>query len=310
MKIKTSRRCLLQILAGAAISSQCTFASSSTSSPGKSLLQIGLVTDAQYADSPAKGSRFYRQSIEKLGTAVEHFNQYPLDFCIHLGDLIDHTWSSFDEISQPLKGCRHQLHHLPGNHDFDVLDEFKLRVPERLGMTARYSAFDMKGFRFILLDTNDHSTYAWPAGSAEVADAAKELERLKSASVKQAQSWNGGLRSAQLDWFEQNCREAMTSKKKVVVFAHHPVFPDDIHNLWNADRVLAIIERYPSVVAWVNGHNHAGNFGMHSGVPFITLHGMVETADTNAFATASLHGDRIVITGHGREPSREILFRT
>jgi hypothetical protein len=94
------------------------------------------------------------------------------------------------------------------------------------------------------------------------------------------------------------------------VFAHHPVFPDNIDNLWNADRVLAIVERYSCVVAWFNGHNHAGNFGMHSGVPFITLHGMVETADTNAFATASLHDDRIVITGHGREPSREILFRT
>jgi len=62
-------------------------------------------------------------------------------------------------------------------------------------------------------------------------------------------------------------------------------------------------------VAWFNGHNHAGAFGERHGVPFLTLHGMVETADTTAFATAQVLADRIVLTGHGREPSREMVFR-
>src|SRR5687767_9876086 len=49
--------------------------------------EIGLVADAQYADVEAKGTRFYRDSIGKLGAAVEHFNGRDLAFCVHLGDL-------------------------------------------------------------------------------------------------------------------------------------------------------------------------------------------------------------------------------
>jgi hypothetical protein len=36
---------------------------------------------------------------------------------------------------------------------------------------------------------------------------------------------------------------------------------------------------------------------------------MVETPVENAFATASVFADRIVLTGHGRIPSREMKFR-
>jgi hypothetical protein len=63
------------------------------------------------------------------------------------------------------------------------------------------------------------------------------------------------------------------------------------------------------VVAWLNGHNHAGAFGERHGVPYVTLKGMVETDDTNAYATARILADRLVIAGHGREPSRELKFR-
>ncbi|MFM9952495.1 MAG: twin-arginine translocation signal domain-containing protein, partial [Opitutaceae bacterium] len=51
--------------------------------------EIGLVADAQFADIDDKGTRFYRNSLKKLGDAVEHFNGRNLDFCAHLGDLID-----------------------------------------------------------------------------------------------------------------------------------------------------------------------------------------------------------------------------
>jgi hypothetical protein len=93
------------------------------------------------------------------------------------------------------------------------------------------------------------------------------------------------------------------------VLAHHPVFPEGPHDLWNAPEVLALIDRHPHVVAWLNGHNHAGAYGERKGVPYLTMHGMVETAASSAFATARVLADRIVLTGHGREPSREMKFR-
>jgi manganese-dependent ADP-ribose/CDP-alcohol diphosphatase len=270
---------------------------------------IGLVADAQFADIEAKGTRFYRQSVGKLSAAIEHFNGRDLAFCVHLGDLIDREWKSFDEITKPLSRSRHRWHQLLGNHDFDVLDELKSGVPKRLGMAWRYGSFDHEfwNFRFVVLDTNDVSTYAHATGSPAQAAAKREFERAKATKLSQAQPWNGAIGPAQLAWFDRTCAEAKAAKKSVIVFAHHPVWPDDQHNVWNSAEVLAVIDRHPNVIAWINGHNHAGNFAERNGTPFLTMRGMVETAGTTAFATLDLHSG--VLTGYGREPSRELRLR-
>jgi hypothetical protein len=271
--------------------------------------EIGLVADAQYADVEAKGTRFYRESLGKLGTAVEDFNRRDLAFCVHLGDLIDRDWPSFDAITKSLTPSRHRWHQLLGNHDFSVIDAQKASVPKRLGMAWRYGSFRHAEFEFVILDTNDVSTYAHAAGTAERIAAAAELARVEAAKLRQAKPWNGGLGPAQMTWFDRTCAEARAARRKVIVLAHHPVFPANEHNLWNADEVLALMDRHRHVVAWINGHNHAGAFGEQNGVPCVTMRGMVETRDTTAYATARVLSDRIVLTGHGREPSRELKFR-
>lgn len=271
--------------------------------------EIGLVADAQYADVEPKGTRYYRESVTRLAAAVEHFNARDLAFCVHLGDLIDRDWKSFDEITKPLAGSRHLWHQLLGNHDFEVLDAYKPAVPKRLGMAWRHGSFDQGGFRFVVLDTNDVSTYAYAAGTPEHAAGEAELSKYQAAKLPQAKPWNGALGSAQLGWLDRACSEARRAQRKVIIFAHHPVYPEGAHNVWNADEVLTLIDRHPHVVAWINGHNHAGAFGIRKGRPFLTMRGMVETPDTTAFASARILPDRIVLTGHGREPSRELKFK-
>jgi manganese-dependent ADP-ribose/CDP-alcohol diphosphatase len=271
--------------------------------------EIGLVADAQYADIEPKGTRFYRKSVARLGEAVEHFNGRELAFCVHLGDLIDREWKSFDEIGKPLASSRHRWHQLLGNHDFDVLDEHKANVPKRLGMAWRYGSFDHGEFRLAILDTNDVSTYAHAVGTPERAQAETELARVKAARLPQAQPWNGGIGAAQLAWFDGMCRDARAAGRRVVVLAHHPLLPMEQHVIWNATEMLAMIDRHPNVIAWINGHNHAGAFAERNQVPFVTMRGMVETVATTAFATARILSDRMVIQGHGREPSRELVFR-
>jgi manganese-dependent ADP-ribose/CDP-alcohol diphosphatase len=271
--------------------------------------EIGLVADAQYADVEPRGTRFYRHSIAKLGAAVDHFNERRLAFCVHLGDLIDRDWKSFDAITQPLAGSRHSWHQLLGNHDFEVLDEHKPAVPRRLGMRWRHGSFDHRGYRFVVLDTNDVSTYAHGADTPETRAAETELARLVEAGAPQARPWNGGIGPAQLAWFDRACTEARQARLKVIVFAHHPVVPVEQHAIWNAHDVLAVIDRHAHIVAWLNGHNHRGAFVERGGVPYVTMHGMVETADTTAYATAQILPDRMIISGSGREPSRELRFR-
>lgn len=271
--------------------------------------EFGLVADAQYADVDAKGTRFYRESRDRLVEAVAAGNARDLAFGVHLGDLIDRDWNSFDAIAAPLERSRHRWHQVLGNHDFEVADERKTQVPARLGQPDRWTSFDHQAFRFVILDTNDVSTYAHPAGSAAHAAATRELARLQAAEVRQAKSWNGGVGAAQLAWLDRTCAAARPAGLKVIVLAHHPVYPDNVHNAWNAAEVLAVLDRHPHVVAWFNGHNHAGGFGVRAGVPFVTLCGMVETRDTTAYAFARVLSDRIVLTGRGREPSRELPFR-
>jgi manganese-dependent ADP-ribose/CDP-alcohol diphosphatase len=271
--------------------------------------EVGIIADPQYADIPDRGTRAYRASIAKLGAAVEHFNGRPLDFCVNLGDTIDREWRSFDEIMKPMSACRHAWHHVLGNHDFSLSDAEKAKVDARLGVAARHRFFDRPGFRFVILDTGAVSTYATREGDAERAVAAGELARAKARGLPQAQDWNGAVGPRQLAWFERVAAEASAKRLKVVVCAHHPVAPAGAHDAWDAAEVLAVLGRHRNIVAWFNGHNHAGGFAVADGLPCVTFHGMVETPDTNAFATARFLPDRIILAGHGREPSRELIFR-
>ncbi len=276
----------------------------------KPILQLGLLADPQYLDAPAAGTRFYRQSIGKLGAAVEHFNTLDLDFCVNAGDTIDRDLASFDAILKPLAQCRHKFHHILGNHDFELPDDQKGGVPARLGLTRRYHSITQSGFCFLMLDTNDVSLYAQPASAPETRVALQALNRLAATRVIHAQPWNGAVGPAQLDWLDETCRKAAAEKQKVIIFSHHPVLPSPHNrNAWNSDALASRGALHPNIVAWISGHNHAGAYELRGGLPFITLKGMVETQDTNAFATARLFADRLELTGHGREISREIPFR-
>ncbi len=273
------------------------------------VLRFGVVADPQYADIAPAGTRFYRQSPGKLAEAVGYFEGRPLAFCVNLGDLIDRHWASYDAILGVLGRSRHRFHHVLGNHDFDVAEAEKPRVAGRLGRERGYGAFTAGAWTFVILDTNDVSTYAPPADSKARAEAAAELKRITALGWRQAQPWNGGIGSAQLEWFEATCREAARAGRRVIVLAHHPILPDDAHTVWNTPTLLEVLRRHRNVAAWLNGHNHAGAFGVHDGIPCVTFRGMVETESTNAFAEVELRDDRLVIAGHGREPSRELALR-
>ena len=290
------------------IGSQHAFASAIGSSTKR--LRIGLIADAQYANVDAKGTRFYRQSIDKLEYAIAQFNEQPLDFCVHLGDLIDRDWESFDPMLSILHGSKHPFYHVLGNHDFDLQDDYKSQVPSKIKMPDRFYSVSQNEWRFLFLDTNDVSLYGPLKTSPKYDEAKQRLQQLKEERKPQAQDWNGAIGSPQLEWIENECRIAKTMQQRVIVFAHHPIAPDNAHNLWNDQQLLQTLDRSPHIVAWINGHNHAGNYADPSGVPCVTLKGMVETKETSAFSIMTLGSDDLDIQGFGREISRRITLRT
>ena len=52
-------------------------------------VSFGIITDLHYADKERRGTRYYRDSDEKLSQCIETFNAAKSSFIIELGDIID-----------------------------------------------------------------------------------------------------------------------------------------------------------------------------------------------------------------------------
>ena len=125
------------------------------------LFRFGAVADCQYCRATSL-VRKYNQSPKKLTACVAQYNKMNLAFVVHLGDFIDRDFESFDVVSPIFAKLKAPRYHVLGNHDFSVADDKKALVPKRMGLKSRYYNFAHKGWRFIVIDGNDLSTYAYP----------------------------------------------------------------------------------------------------------------------------------------------------
>ncbi len=273
------------------------------------VLSFGLMTDVQYADADPEGERHYRESIPKLKTAVEWLAKKNLPFTLHLGDLVDRDFKSFDTVMPLLEGLGHPVRHLLGNHDYTLEDAEKCRVVARVGMPRDYYQFRNSGVRFVMLDTNDLSTYKYPSGSPQDLESEALLKRLVGENQPNAKPWNGGLSETQLGWLEAELTAADMEKERVILCGHHPLLPADSYRVWNSDAVLAVIDRHSSVAAYFNGHNHAGAEEVRNGVPYITFKSILHEPGVNSFSAIHLFEDRLHVEGNGREQSRAIPLK-
>jgi manganese-dependent ADP-ribose/CDP-alcohol diphosphatase len=299
-----SRRSFLSLGAGAAaafaVAGAPATASAASRGGAEPPLRFGVIADCQYADKADRGVRLYRQSIGKLQEAVATLNEENLRFALHLGDFVDEFPESFDAVIPIWEQLRMSKHHVLGNHDFQMPREDVLAT---MKMPASYYHFRRNGWRFIVVDTNDISTYGNPEGSANYILAEQMRAELTAAGKPNGHTWNGGVSAEQLAWIEQTLKKARSLGEKVVLNSHHPVFPLDQHNAYNDAELVDLVTSYDNVVAWLNGHNHAGNYGFAGGTHFLTFKGMLDTT-VNSFATVQAYGDRLVIDGFGREPDR------
>jgi predicted MPP superfamily phosphohydrolase len=275
------------------------------------ILRLGIIADPQYADADPNADldRHFRESLGRIEAAIEVFNGRDLDAVVTLGDVIDHGWENFAPVMALYRRLRHKALFLPGNHDFSVDAVHLGDVHRRLGMPAHYHDLLVAGHRLIVLDGSEISLFAPPDGHPRRAQAALRLEALTAEGALNAQRWNGGLGEAQFAWLTDVLDHARDDAEPVVILCHYPVTPANVHDLWDAPRLLALVAAYPNVRAYLSGHNHAGNTESRSGAGgslthFVTFKGMVDTPDQTAFAILTLQRDRLEIEGFGREESR------
>ncbi len=268
----------------------------------KPLFRFGVIADCQYADADATPIRLYRLASEKLAESVDFLNTQDLAFTIHLGDFIDRDFISFDTVAPIYDRLQAPHYHLLGNHDYSVDDALKTKVPARLGMPARYHTFteNIPKWRFIVLDGNEVGVLAHPKDSPEY----KEGEAIRLSYPKPPPEWSGGMGPEQIAWLDAELSAARDAGEKALLFCHYPLFPEGVHNLWNDTELLALVARHKdTVAAWMNGHNHDGNYGAKDGVHFVNFKGMLDTR-LNAYAVVEVYPNALKITGYGREPDR------
>lgn len=272
----------------------------------KPLFRFGLIADPQYAaiEPHPVHDRHYAKSLGKIAEAIEVFNEADLAFVMTLGDLIDRDFDSFDAALGAYQGLRHKSLFLPGNHDFAVAPERIGEVHARLGMAAPYHDFALGNWRFVVLDGNQLSLFSSPPDDPRREEGGDRLAALQVEGAINAQAWNGGIGRAQLEWLEDVMERAEEAGEQVIVFNHYPVHPRNEHNLWDSEEAVDLLTRFRAFRAWFCGHNHAGNYAMAGNGHFVTMKGMVDTPDQNAFAIVSVFANRIEIEGFGREQSR------
>ncbi|MEM7014609.1 MAG: metallophosphoesterase [Verrucomicrobiota bacterium] len=301
-----SRRSFLGSAGSTLAAAGATGALSATEKP---VFSFGLMADCQYADAEPRWARFYSESPRKLEEAVDELNQHELAFTFHLGDFIDRDFESFADLAPIAAKLQSKLHHALGNHDFDVVDERKADVLRTLGLERGFYSIRKDGFRFVVIDTTDFSTYRYPKNSEESRLAAVEMKRLEEEGSSAAKPWNSRPGDAQIAWLETELKAATKEGEVVIVCGHHPILPNAGLSIWNAAAMNELLQKYRCVKLYLNGHDHEGHYVDSEALHYLTLDGMVETENENAFAVADLYNDRLEISGFGRQESFKLDFR-
>lgn len=270
------------------------------------LFEFGLIADIQYADANPANNRYYRNSLAKLEACVADLNSRGVDFTVNLGDLTDKdTQLSLPPVLTRLNVLDAPVYNTSGNHDYDSIPS-NAWLYTQMGMPAEYYSFVHQGWRFIILNTNEISSYGsdTPTEQAEFT----ALRQLLSAQGRPYASYNGGVSQTQLEWLENQLIAARAASQKTLVFSHHPLYGPNGLLALNDREIVAVLMGYTDTVKGVvGGHHHSGHYGEYSGLPFITTEGMIETADTNAYGIVTIYpDDRIELWGVGRTRSHTI----
>lgn len=253
------------------------------------VLRIGLLTDTHYADRPAAGVRYYRESLNKIAECVSRMNQEKADFAVHIGDFKDEdaepvetrTLQYVSKLEQAFALFQGPRYHVLGNHDIDSIskEQFLTRV-ENTGIPSdqSYYSFDQKDFHFVVLDaTFRQDGVPYDKGNFEWTDTY--------------------IPPAQLDWLREDLNN---TQLPVIVFVHQLLDPEQTieHRIKNDAEVRQILEDSGQVLAVFQGHQHKGGYHLVNGIHYYTLIAMVDGSgpENNSYAILDVYtnGDLIV----------------
>lgn len=246
---------------------------------GHPALKVGIVTDTHYADTPDRGARNYRTSLDKMASAVDQLNRKRIDFAVHGGDLIDALPAPTPEsergflrrINQELTHLKAERHYVLGNHC--VYSLTKAEYLETVGQPKPFYSFDHGGFHFVILDA---------CCRKDGVDYGRRNFDWRDTEVP----------APQRDWLAQ---DLAATKRRTLVWVHqridHPADPDD--GVYSAAAVRDILEKSGKVIAVFMGHSHVNDYQTINGIHYCTLDAIVGGAGgaNNAYSVLEVYRD-------------------
>ena len=282
------RKHFIKTLAVLGITPQLSFSKKGSNSP----IRFGVISDLHYADRPPRGSRYFKDSLNKLGNYVEEMNRLNPDFILQLGDFKDE-----DEIPNPQATIQYlkdmekeyskyqgERFHALGNHDHDSISKEEFLDHTKNSGKAKgkaYYSFSKGHCHFIVLDANyKKDGQAYNKGNFD----------WKDCHVPQHQ----------IEWLKQEVKS--TEDKVIVVFIHQRLddnFSNPIYCPNNAAQVRAILETNKNTKLVIQGHDHKGGFCTINGIYYWTVKGAVEGAgkENNSFSLFEISKSHIKIKG-------------
>ncbi len=296
------------------------------------VLVVGAAADVQYEDRvpgphPDDIRRWYDTAHIRLDGAIRAWNARPdIDLVMHLGDIINAQWESFDVVFDYADGTDYDpdlltfrdlnvpSYQLVGNHEFYGIQddphpegEDDLHVRERLGLANNLGYYELRpvdGYRFVILD--DQVPEANPARPGSSFGLGHRRERYFD---------------QQMQWARRMVADAYREGEKVILYQHYPMssyYNNRELNTWE-EELASIIETYPNVVAHFSGHFHSGPGKTKNGVLFDTLGGTLSAdpeLDQNIWYVLEFYDDRVVVDQFGEnfyldpdEDDKEFFYR-
>ncbi len=294
-----TRRVFLKSSAASLAVSSLSCALRTGSNAGSRTRRFGIVTDCHYADAEAAGTRFYRQSPDKLAECVELMNAEKVDFLIELGDFKDQNTppveqktllylATIEKVFQEFGG---PAYHVLGNHDLDSISkgQFLARAENtNIDSDRSYYSFDANRLHFVVLDANyrtdgadyDHGNFDWT---------------------------DANIPPEELSWLRH---DLAATEGAAIIFTHQLLDGTGSVYIKNAAQVRQILEGSGKVLAVFQGHHHAGSYAHLAGIHYYTLKALIEGTGTesNSYAIAEVLPDgSITVTGYRRAESKQLM---
>lgn len=272
-----------------------TDASALLASNSESKLRVGLMTDLHYADKPPRGTRHYRETLDKVAEAGAELSRRKRDLLVELGDLIDAADTVATEqrylatVNRSFSAICPDRHYVLGNHCVDTLtkQEFLGAVEQ----SKSYYSFDRAGIHFVVLDACFRSD-GQPYGR------------------KNSHWTDANIPAEELEWLRADLEQ---SQGPAVVLAHQRLDVSNNHGVKNSPQVRGILEAAGNVLAVFQGHSHQNDLKEISGIPYCTLVAMVEGsgAEHNGYALLEVDsGNHLRLHGFRKQQSHQWRQRT